>query len=56
MHNSAAVNADTPVVYYLLIYLENTESDQSETDAGSYSGSVSFKAAGSGEISASFTA
>lgn len=56
MHSGAAVNADTPVVYYLLIYLENTESDQSTTDAGSYSGSVSFKAAGSGEISASFTA
>lgn len=56
MHNGANVTADTPVVYYLLIYLENTESDQSETDAGSYSGSVSFKAAGSGEISASFTA
>ena len=56
MHSGAAVNANTPVVYYLLIYLENTELDQSETDAGSYSGSVSFKAAGSGEISASFTA
>lgn len=56
MHSGAVVNADTPVVYYLLIYLENTESDQSTTDAGSYSGSVSFKAAGSGEISASFTA
>ena len=56
MHSSAAVNADTPVVYYLLIYLENTESDQSGTESGSYTGSVSFKAAGSGEISASFTA
>ncbi len=56
MHSGAAVNADTPVVYYLLIYLENTESDQSGTESGSYSGSVSFKAAGSGEISASFTA
>ncbi len=56
MHSGAVVNANTPVVYYLLIYLENTESDQSTTDAGSYSGSVSFKAAGSGEISASFTA
>ena len=56
MHKGAVVEANTPVVYYLLIYLENTESDQSTTDAGSYSGSVSFKAAGSGEISASFTA
>ena len=56
MHTGAAVNADTPVVYYLLIYLENIDSDQSGTETGSYSGSVSFKAAGSGEISASFTA
>lgn len=56
MHSGAVVEANTPVVYYLLIYLKNTESDQSTTDAGSYSGSVSFKAAGSGQISASFTA
>ena len=56
MHKGAVVEANTPVVYYLLIYLENTESDQSSTDAGSYTGSVSFKAAGSGQISASFAA
>lgn len=56
MHDGASVDADTPVVYYLLIYLENIDSDQSGTETGSYSGSVSFKAAGSGEISASFTA
>lgn len=56
MHQNAAVEADTPVEYFLLIYLENTASDQSGTESGSYTGSVSFKAAGSGQISASFAA
>lgn len=56
IHKNAAVEASTPVEYFLLIYLENQEEDQSSTDAGSYTGSVSFKAAGSGQISASFAA
>ena len=56
MHEGAAVTASTPVEYYLLIYLENTESDQSGTETGHYTGSISFKAAGSGQISASFAA
>lgn len=56
MHQNAAVEASTPVEYYLLVYLENTDSDQVGAESGSYTGSISFKAAGSGEISASFTA
>lgn len=56
MHQNAAVEASTPVEYYLLVYLENIDSDQSGAESGSYTGSISFKAAGSGEISASFAA
>ena len=56
MHKGAKVTAATPVEYYLLIYLENINSDQSGTETGHYTGSISFKAAGSGQISASFAA
>ena len=56
MHQNAAVEASTPVEYYLLVYLENINSDQSGTETGHYTGSISFKAAGSGQISASFAA
>lgn len=60
LHSSGKITGGTPVVYYLMIYLENkADAAQNETGAalatGSYTGTVTFQAAG-GKVSATFSA
>ena len=59
LHSGAKITGGTPVVYYLMIYLENKNAAQNETDdnkaTGSYTGTVTFQAAG-GRVSATFSA
>ena len=61
MHNAASITANTPVYYYLLIYLANTENSQNPEDTtstnsgtGTYTGIVTMDAAG-GKVVASFS-
>ena len=58
MHN-AALTANTPVTYYLIVYLKNVDSAQNAGDAadetGTYTGTVTMNAAG-GKVSATFSA
>ena len=59
-NKGAAMTANTPKKYFLLIYLENEQNDQSQgatKDAtGSYTGTITFTAAGGSEIKATFSA
>ena len=59
LHSGAQITGGTPVVYYLMIYLENKDAAQNETGenlaTGSYTGTVTFQAAG-GRVSATFSA
>ena len=59
MHENAALTADTPVTYYLIVYLKNVDSAQNAGDAtdetGTYTGTVTMNAAG-GKVSATFAA
>ena len=56
---SEGLNANTPVDYYLMIYIENAEASQNdggEKDVtGTYSGTVTLTAQGGSEVSAQFT-
>ena len=60
-HANAGLTANTPVNYYILVFLNDLEKGQNEAgqdtvDAtGTYSGTVSMNAAG-GKVRASFTA
>ena len=60
MHN-AALTGGEDVTYYLIIYITNQDAAQNTTDnggtnqTGSYTGTVSMKAAG-GQVSATFSA
>ena len=60
MHEGAGLTADTPVYYYLLVYLANKDTSQNNTDdaanngTGTYSGLVTMDAAG-GKVVASFS-
>ena len=47
--------ANTPVEYYLIVYLTNVDSAQNPDEYGTYTGSVSMNAAG-GQVSATFSA
>ena len=59
MHENAALTANTPVTYYLIVYLKNVDSAQNAGDAsdetGTYTGTVTMNAAG-GKVSATFAA
>lgn len=59
MHKNASLTANTPVTYYLLVYLTNTDSSQNEagdtSETGTYTGTVTMNAAG-GQVSATFSA
>ena len=59
LHSGASVTGGTPVVYYLMIYLENKNAAQNEPGEnlalGSYTGTVTFQAA-TGSVSATFSA
>lgn len=59
MHGNAALTANTPVTYYLIVYLKNVDSVQNAGDAsdetGTYTGTVTMNAAG-GKVSATFAA
>ena len=59
MHANAALTANTPVTYYLIVYLKNVDSAQNAGDAsdetGTYTGTVTMNAAG-GKVSATFAA
>lgn len=59
MHGNKALTANTPVTYYLIVYLKNVDSAQNAGDAadetGTYTGTVTMNAAG-GKVSATFSA
>lgn len=55
MHQAAAMTANQDYVYYLIVYLSNVDSAQNPDEYGTYTGSVSFTAAG-GKVSATFAA
>ena len=59
MHGNAALTANSPVTYYLIVYLKNVDSAQNAKDAsdetGTYTGTVTMNAAG-GKVSATFAA
>lgn len=59
MHANAELTANTPVTYYLIVYLKNVDSAQNAGDAsdetGTYTGTVTMNAAG-GKVSATFSA
>lgn len=59
MHGNKALTANTPVTYYLLVYLTNVDEAQNAGDAkdetGTYTGTVTMNAAG-GKVSATFSA
>ena len=59
MHANAPLTANTPVTYYLIVYLKNVDSAQNAGDAsdetGTYTGTVTMNAAG-GKVSATFSA
>ena len=59
MHENAALTANTPVTYYLIVYLKNVDSAQNAGDVsdetGTYTGTVTMNAAG-GKVSATFAA
>lgn len=56
---SEGLNANTPVDYYLMIYIENAEASQNDGGVkdvtGTYSGTVTLTAQGGSEVSAQFT-
>ena len=58
--HSTGLTANTPVVYYLLVFLHNDTNSQNSGDTndatGTYTGHVSLAAAGSGQITATFSA
>ncbi len=58
IHDSTTISANTPVVYYLLVYLANDENeDQTESvkeEKGKYTGTVTFSATSTGQVKASF--
>lgn len=58
--HSTGLTANTPVYYYLLVYIANQDKAQNADDAsnvtGTYSGTVTFTAAGGGKVSATFSA
>ena len=58
MHKGAGLTANTPVTYYLMVYLSDdgaAQNDGGENDAtGSYTGTVTMTA-GTGSVSANFT-
>ena len=60
IHNGAALTAGTPAVYYVMVYLNNTNSVQNDgvtngttNETGTYNGSVILEAMG-GEVKVSF--
>ena len=58
IHAGAAMTAGSTYTYYVLVWLENTNSSQntgSTTSLGTYSGTVTLEAMG-GQVKASFTA
>lgn len=58
MHAGTGLTANTPVTYYLLVYLKNVESSQNEgstNETGTYNGTVTLAALG-GKVSATFSA
>lgn len=62
IHSNAGLTQGTPAVYYLLVYLENTESAQNDgetagttSETGTYNGTVTLTAMGGGQVKASFT-
>ena len=59
MHENASLTANTPVTYYLIVYLKNVDSAQNAGDTadetGTYTGTVTMNAAG-GKVSATFAA
>ena len=58
IHAGAAMAAGTPYTYYVLVWLENTDSAQNTgttNSLGTYSGTVTLQALG-GQVKASFTA
>lgn len=61
MHNNSSLTAETPVYYYLLVYLANKEAiqnpEETNTDSGigTYNGTVSMDVLG-GKVVASFSA
>lgn len=60
MHAGAGLTANTPVVYYLLVYLQDDNAAQNSGDGndatGTYSGTVTMTAANGGHVTASFSA
>lgn len=62
IHNNSALTADTPVYYYLIVYLANKDAVQNPSDntqadsgTGTYNGTVSMDVLG-GKVVASFSA
>ena len=60
IHNNAALTAGTPAIYYVMVYLNNTNSVQNDgvttgttNETGAYNGSVILEAMG-GEVKVSF--
>ena len=60
IHNGAALNAGTPAIYYVMVYLNNTNSVQNDgvtvnttNETGTYNGSVILEAMG-GEVKVNF--
>lgn len=64
MHNNAGLTADTPAIYYLMVFLKDDDPSHSGSTAqnsgdtndatGTYNGSVSMSVAGGGKITATF--
>ena len=61
MHKGAGLTAETPVTYYLMIYLAEDNSAEAQNSGGtndatgSYTGTVTMTA-GTGSVTANFTA
>ena len=59
MHNGAGMTAGQKYVYYLLVFLnddgESQNSDDTNNSTGTYEGTVTLAAAGSGEVTATFS-
>ena len=60
IHNGAALSANTPAIYYVMVYLNNTNSVQNDgvtvnttNETGAYNGSVILEAMG-GEVKVNF--
>ncbi len=60
IHSGATMTKETPIVYYLLVYLANDEGqDQTASvtgEDGHYTGTVTLSVAGTGQVKASFVA